>query len=71
MRQNCSERTCFERSNGSYVREKNPECLGSNVKEALDAADIQAETTSLRYSHNEVFGSIKEELQRKRNVQAL
>lgn len=48
----------FERMNGS-------------VEQALDAADTQAETTSLRYSHDEVFGSIREGLHRGRTAQAL
>lgn len=47
------------------------ERLNGNVEEALDAADIQAETTSLRYSHDEVFDSIREGIRRGRNAQAL
>lgn len=47
------------------------EHLNGNVEEALDAADIQAETTSMRYSHDEVFGSIREGIRRGRNAQAL
>lgn len=39
----------FERINGS-------------VDAALDAADTQAYTTNLRYTHDEVFGSIREAL---------
>lgn len=38
------------------------ERLNGSVESALDAADIQAETTSLRYSHDEVFSSIREGL---------
>ena len=33
---------------------------------ALDEADVQASTTSLRYTHEEVFGSIREGLNAKR-----
>ena len=33
-----------------------------SVESALDAADRQAATTSLRYSHDQVFGSIRESL---------
>ena len=47
------------------------EHLRGNVEEALDAADAQATTTSLRYSHDEVFGSIREGIRRGRNAQAL
>lgn len=35
------------------------EYLNGGVEAALDAADRQAATTSLRYSHDEVFGSIR------------
>lgn len=38
------------------------ERLNGSVEAALDAADVQAETTSLRYSHDEVFGSVREGL---------
>ena len=47
------------------------EHLNGNVEEALDAADIQAETTSLRYSHDEVFSSVREGIRRGRNAQVL
>lgn len=40
------------------------ERLNGSVDAALDAADVQAETTSLRYSHDEVFGSVREGLKR-------
>ena len=39
------------------------ESLTGNVEAMLDAADRQAATT-LRYSHDEVFGSLREELHR-------
>lgn len=42
------------------------ERLNGNVEDALDAADAQAETTSLRYSHDEVFGSLREGMRRGR-----
>ncbi len=45
--------------------------LNGSVEDALDAADAQAETTSLRYSHDEVFGSIREGMRRGRDVRAL
>lgn len=38
------------------------EHINGPVDEALDAADMQAENTSLRYTHNEVFGSIRKVL---------
>lgn len=47
------------------------ERLNGNVEDALDAADAQAETTSLRYSHDEVFGSIREGMRRGRDARAL
>ena len=40
------------------------EYLNGSIETALDAADCQAETTQLRYSHDEVFGSIREGLRR-------
>lgn len=40
------------------------EHLNGSIDAALDAADIQAETTTLRYTHDEVFGSIREGLRR-------
>ena len=38
------------------------EHINGTVEQALDAADRQAETTSLRYTHDEVFSSIREGL---------
>ncbi len=38
------------------------EYINGNVEQALDAADCQAATTTLRYTHEEVFGSIREGL---------
>ena len=38
------------------------EHINGGVEFALDAADRQAATTSLRYTHEEVFGSIREGL---------
>lgn len=38
------------------------ERLNGSVEAALDAADIQAATTNLRYTHNELFGSIRKGL---------
>lgn len=40
------------------------EYLSGSVEAALDAADRQAKTTRLRYSHDEVFGSIREGLRK-------
>lgn len=40
------------------------ERLRGSVEDALDAADLQASTTSLRYTHDEVFGSIRKGLRR-------
>ena len=40
--------------------------INGSVDAALDAADVQASTTSLRYTHEEVFGSIREGLNAKR-----
>ena len=40
------------------------EYLSGSVEAALDAADRQAETTRLRYSHDEVFASIREGLRK-------
>ena len=40
------------------------ERLNEPIESALDAADIQAETTDLRYTHDEVFGSIRRGLHR-------
>ena len=36
--------------------------LNGSIDAALDAADRQAATTSLRYTHDEVFGSIRKGL---------
>ena len=38
--------------------------LTGNVEAMLDAADRQAASTTMRYSHEEVFGSLREELHR-------
>lgn len=38
------------------------EYLSGSVEKALDAADRQAATTSMRYAHEDVFGSIREVL---------
>ena len=35
------------------------ERLNLGVDEALDAADVQAATTALRYTHGEVFDSVR------------
>lgn len=40
------------------------EYLNGSVEAALDAADRQAATTDFRYTHDEVFGSIREGLRR-------
>lgn len=40
------------------------EKLQAPLEAALDAADIQAETTTQRYTHDEVFDSIREGLRR-------
>lgn len=40
------------------------ESLAGTVDDALDAADLQAATTSLRYTHEEVFSSVREALRR-------
>ena len=39
-------------------------CLNGSVETALDAADCQAKTMKLRYSHEEVFSSIRGGLRR-------
>ena len=36
------------------------EYINGGIEQALDAADRQAATTSLRYSHDEVFSSLRE-----------
>lgn len=40
------------------------ESLTGNVEAMLDAADRQAATTAMRYSHDEVFAGLREELRR-------
>lgn len=47
------------------------EHINGGVEFALDAADRQAATTSLRYAHEEVFGSIREGLRNGREAAAL
>ena len=47
------------------------EHINGGVEFALDAADRQAATTSLRYTHEEVFGSIREGLLNGREAAAL
>lgn len=47
------------------------EHINGSIESALDAADRQAATTSMRYSHDEVFGSIREGLARGREAAAL
>ena len=47
------------------------ENIHGSVEFALDAADRQAATTSLRYTHEEVFGSIREGLRNGREAAAL
>ena len=47
------------------------EHINGNVESALDAADLQAATASLRYTHDEVFGSIREGLRNGREAAAL
>ena len=47
------------------------EHINGGVEFALDAADRQAATTSLRYTHEEVFGSILEGLRNGREAAAL
>ena len=44
------------------------EKLVGDIESKLDEADYQAATTDLRYSHNEVFDSIREELSRAKEV---
>lgn len=38
------------------------EYVNGTVETALDAADRQAQTTSLRYTHDEMFGSLRNAL---------
>lgn len=47
------------------------EHINGGVEFALDAADRQAATTYLRYTHEEVFGSIREGLRNGREAAAL
>lgn len=47
------------------------EHVNGSVEQALDAADRQAQTTALRYTHDEVFGSIREGLRDGRAAAAL
>ena len=47
------------------------EHINGGVEFALDAADRQTATTSLRYTHEEVFGSIREGLRNGREAAAL
>lgn len=47
------------------------EHINGGVEFALDAADRQAATTSLRYTHEEVFGSIREGFRNGREAAAL
>ena len=47
------------------------EHINGGVEFALDAADRQAATTSLRYTHEDVFGSIREGLRNGREAAAL
>ena len=47
------------------------EHVNGGVEQALDAADRQAGTTSLRYTHDEVFGSMREGLRDGRAAAAL
>ena len=47
------------------------EHINGGVEFALDAADRQAATTSMRYTHEEVFGSIREGLRNGREAAAL
>jgi len=44
------------------------ERLTGSVEAMLDAADRQAASTTMRYSHDEVFGSLREELGRGKAV---
>lgn len=40
------------------------ESLTGSVEAMLDAADRQASSPAMRYSHDEVFGALREELRR-------
>lgn len=41
------------------------------IENALDVADRQAQTMSLRYSHEEVFGAVREMISHESQAQAL
>ncbi len=45
--------------------------INGGVEAALDAADRQAATTTMRYTHDEVFDSIREGLRYGRKAQAI
>ena len=47
------------------------EHINGSVESALDAADRQAATTSMRYTHDDVFSSIREGLRSGREAAAL
>lgn len=47
------------------------EHINGTVESALDAADRQAATTTTRYTHDEVFGSIRKGLRNGRKTAAL
>ena len=47
------------------------EHINGDVESALDAADRQAATTTLRYSHDEVFGSIRKGLRHGQRAEAV
>lgn len=47
------------------------EHVNGRVERALDAADRQAATTTLRYTHDEVFGSMREGLRDGKTAAAL
>ena len=47
------------------------EHINGTVETMLDAADRQAATTNLRYTHDEVFGSIREGLRNDARASAL
>lgn len=46
------------------------ERLNGNVESALNTADIQAATTSFRYTHEEVFDSIRSSLKNRESPNA-
>ena len=47
------------------------EYLNGSVEAALDAADRQAATTDVRFTHDQVFGSIRKGLRHEREAAAL